>query len=205
MNVATLEHVGRKNGDSLTRNRRPFAYIRAVLHNDQPAAATMLCGSSLYHNPWHEPRGPSNYFRHRAPRNGRKNLNYWLFVNRIVCQQPSVGSLYQARVYTFAKRYLSTYLPIYLQAQRSFNSTQFPFVLPFCRDNLPMPERFATSRRKFVSRNVELRHRRELLIINRWSITPRWYVITTDNNLLVGVNEFAETKNLCVSRLVYIP
>jgi len=142
-NAATLEYVGRKNGGSLTRNRLPFAYTRAVLHNDHRRQRRWrwrrwcCSGSSLYHNPWHGRRDPSNYFRHRAQRNRRKNLVYWLFVNRIVCQQSWVDSLYRARIYTRLPSVI--YLPVYLQ--RSFNSTQFPFLLPFCRDVLPMSPR----------------------------------------------------------------
>lgn len=54
----------------------------------------------VYHNPWHGRHSPSNYFRHRGT---SARTSDWLFVNRIVCQQPLAHYAPGAR-YAFAKR-----------------------------------------------------------------------------------------------------
>lgn len=141
-NAATSEYVGRKNGSSLTRNRLPFAYTRAVLHNDHRRQRRRrwrrwCCSARLYIITLGTDDATWVIIFVIEQRNRRKNLVYWLFVNRIVCQQSWVDSLYRARIYTRLPSVI--YLPVYLQ--RSFNSTQFPFLLPFCRDDLPMSPR----------------------------------------------------------------
>lgn len=78
-------HVRWKNGDSLTRKHRLRVYSHSALHNGHWRLGTITLGTT-----WTE-----QLFSSSSAGTGARTSD-WLFVNRIVCQQPSAH--YTARV-----------------------------------------------------------------------------------------------------------
>lgn len=187
----------------MTRNRRLRRTLASLLHNDRQRVSVraLFCSfplslppSFVYHNPWHRPLSLSNYFRHRET--GARTSDR-LFVNRIVCQQPS--SHYAC--YAFAK---------HVARARSFNPRPGCFTLLFAFSSyllhsssllLSLAIRNCVRKKKRDTHEVErlsvTRHGADAqtAIINqngtRYRENKARYCVMVDNNLLRDVNELA--------------